>query len=106
MRRRTAVVAFALVAAGCALAARDHPCWPFLAHQYRARLPPELVRRLARERGAHKVVRGRRAPVGFYWRPERAAGPFDEVRTVWAGYELAQCERAGPPGGAALPPRR
>ena len=83
--------------AGCALAARDHACWPFLAHQYQGHLPGDLTRRLARERGTRRQVGTFRAPSGWYWR-RRGHPSYDvtEIRTLMGDYELARCPNAIP----------
>jgi hypothetical protein len=109
MRPGRCVVVLLALAAGCSLAARDHACWPYLQHQYRGHVPPDLVRTLAHEHGTRKQVRDFKAPVGWYWR--RASGSLDleDVRRVSGGYELRRCPVAAlQPSwqGAALPRRR
>src|SRR5581483_10694888 len=69
--RAAAATAIVLLLGGCALRARDHPCWPFLAHLYHDRVPKDVVRALARDRDARRTVRGARAPTGAYWRRRR-----------------------------------
>jgi hypothetical protein len=99
----------ALAVAGCGLVAREHACWPFLAHQYNGHVPSEAVHLLAHEHGTRKTVGAYRAPSGYYWR-RRGAGTLDlqDVRTVMGKYELARCpytisSAARPP---ATPPTR
>jgi hypothetical protein len=94
---RLARAALALLAGGCALAARNHACYPYLAHRHGGDVPAELARALAREGDTQRRVERYRAPVGYYWRPRRG-GSLDlgTVRTVVGDYELAPC-----PGGVA-----
>ncbi len=98
---RSAVAALvALVTAGCALAARDHPCYPYLVDRYHGTVPRAVVTLLAHERGARRTVRSQRAPSGWYW---RRAGPrsldVGEIRTLADGHELVPC-----PGVPVTPP--
>jgi hypothetical protein len=84
----------ALLAAstGCALLARDHPCWPWLEHRFEGQVPPAVVRQLAREPRARRRVGRHRAPAGFYYHPARPPtldGPL--VHEVTDGWELAPC---------------
>ncbi len=100
MPRRALVVALALAATGCALAAREHPCWAYLDHQYQGHVPAELSHRLARERGTRRTVGKYRAPTGWYWRHRHASADVTDVRTVVGDWELTHCPVLGPP---ALP---
>jgi len=90
--RHALTIALAVGTATCALAARDHACYPYLAHQYRGELPRDLVRTLARERGTRRSVARHRAPTGYYWRGRRQPTlDVGEIRTVVGDYELARC---------------
>ena len=96
-------------AAGCALAAHDHACWPFLAHQYHGHVPADVVRTLAREHGTRKQVGRYHAPSGFYWRKHRSSTlDVHDIRTVLGDYEMARCPnallKADASGAPALPP--
>ena len=103
--RVAALLALCTAAAGCALAARDHACWPYLAHQFHSRLPPEVTRILAHEHGTLKEVRRFHAPRGYYWRRRGTPAPdVREVRTFMGDYELARCPSAIIPGDDANPP--
>jgi hypothetical protein len=86
----------AVVAGGCSLAARRHPCWAFLQHRYQGHLPSDFVRALARECGAVREIGRWRAPTGYYWRRERPASlDLRDVRTINDGHELAPCPAPG-----------
>ncbi|HZP42799.1 MAG TPA: hypothetical protein VFD84_14990 [Candidatus Binatia bacterium] len=98
--RAAAATAIVLLLGGCALRARDHPCWPFLAHLYHDRVPKDVVRALARDRDARRTVRGARAPTGAYWRRRRPPGDAAEVHTLIDGWELVPC-----PGVRVAAPR-
>ena len=95
-----------VVVTGCAFAARDHACYPYLEHRIGGPPPPVMMRTLASERGTRKEVAHHRAPPGYYWR-RRHGGTLDvtDVHSVTGGYELAQCPAVGS-GGAALPQAR
>ena len=104
MSGRAVVLLCVSLCGGCALAARDHACWPFLAHQYQGHVPADLTGRLARERGTRRQVGTYRAPSGYYWR-RRGRPSFDlrEIRTIMGDYELSRCPNAivtRAPGGA------
>ena len=109
--RATLPLLATLAGTGCALAARDHACWPFLAHQYGGHVPAELSKRLAHESGTRRQVGTYRAPVGYYWR-RRQAPSLDvrQVRTLMGDYELAACPNAvlprAPVTSPPLPPPR
>jgi hypothetical protein len=99
--RVLALVAVLGLDAGCALRARQHPCWAYLAKAYGDRVPPGLVDQLARESDARKQVARLRAPAGYYWRRITARPPvLDPPRTAAGDHELVPCP--GRPGG---PPR-
>jgi hypothetical protein len=95
---------------GCALMARDHACYAYLAHQYQGHVPGSVVRELAGERGTRRQVGAMRAPAGLYWRRQRAATlDLNDIRTRLGDYELARCPglmpAAGTPAGPlVLPP--
>jgi hypothetical protein len=93
-----ALVAFAAV--GCGLRARNHPCYPFLDHHFHGHVPKEVLKELAHDRGAMRVVHGHRSPIGAYWRRRRSSGDQAGVHEVMGDYELAPC-----PGLHILPPR-
>jgi len=83
------------VLAGCTLLARDHACYPFLAHQLGGHVPNDVLRTLAHERGTRKQVGRQRAPMGYYFRRRGTPAPaVIEVRTAMGGYELARCPEA------------
>ena len=106
MLRRAALVLLATVCgSGCALAARDHACWPFLDHQYHGHVPADLTRTLARERGTRRQIGTTRAPIGYYWRHRRTASlDVGDIRTLMGDYELAACPNGVVRGAPALPP--
>lgn len=87
---RVVLVSTLLALTCCTLAAHDHACYPFVAHQLRGHVPESLLRTLARERGTRKQVGRYRAPVGYYLRPRRAP-PAVDTWTVVDKYELARC---------------
>src|SRR5437764_6953837 len=97
---RALVLVAMLGGTGCAVLARDHACWPFVARQYRGQVPAAVSRRLARERGTRREVGNSPAPNGWYWRRRHAASlDVTDVRRVSGDWELAPCP--GPP--PALP---
>ena len=104
MRALAVVLVGSLCATGCALVARDHACWPFVAHQYEqygAPVPAEVTHRLAHEHGTRKQVGASRAPLGWYWRRRKPPSlDVTDVRTISGDWELAPC-----PGPPALPRR-
>ena len=82
----------ALLAGGCSLAARQHPCWAYAKHQFGGTVPPAVVRLLAHDKGARREVARHRAPTGYYWRQVRREGvDLREIHTVLADHELAAC---------------
>jgi hypothetical protein len=106
---RVGLALVALGAAGCTLAARDHACWPLLAHQYHGHVPDEVVRALAREHGTRKQVGPYHAPAGYYWRKRRPSTlDVHDIRTLMGDYEMARCPnalvKAEDSGVPALPP--
>jgi hypothetical protein len=91
-------VAVGVALAGCSFLARDHPCWPYLADRFGGKVPPEIVRRLAFERGARRRNGRWKAPTGFYWRkaePVEDDEPGVVAREIQGDRELVPC-----PGGA------
>lgn len=89
---RTACVTIVVfLAAGCGLRARNHPCYPYLAHLYGDRIPRDVSKELAHDRGAVREVRRQRAPIGAYWRRRRPPGDQVEVHQVIGDHELAPC---------------
>ena len=108
----------ALSLSGCALAARDHPCWPYVEHLFAGDVPSDVVKQLAHEHGVKREVQGHRAPTGSYWQPRKIAGRSSDPL---AGWQLARCpapsapprpkvqgeeeEPAGPRRPQAPPPR-
>jgi len=99
-------VLLACGAAGCALVAREHACWPFLAHQYHDQVPAELVHTLAHEHGTRRRVGRYPAPSGYYWRRHRGERlDVQDIRTLVGDYELARCPNAIVPD-ATLPRTR
>jgi len=99
MRRRALVVALAGGLAGCGLAARSHPCWPYVQHVWQGRVPATVVKQLASEHGAVRSIRGMRPPTGYYWRPApKRSLDLHDAGVVADGHKLAAC-----PGTAGAP---
>jgi len=93
------LVLMLLACTRCTLAARDHACYPFVAHQMGGHIPPSVLRTLAHERGTRKRVGRNQAPIGYYFRPRSASTlAISDIRTVIGDYELARC-----PAGNATP---
>lgn len=89
---RGALLALVAGAAGCGLVARQHPCWDYTAHQLQGHVPGPVVSLLAHDRGAERVVRGNRAPAGYYWRKIVQADPdLGHMRQYLDGHELTEC---------------
>jgi len=90
--RTVATMMAAFLFAGCsALRARDHPCYPFIAHEYHDRIPADVMKQLAHDPGARKVIGHDRAPIGAYWRRRRKPGKLFELHQVIGDYELTPC---------------
>ena len=82
----------------CSLLARQHPCWNYVAQHLKGQVPGDLTRALAWERGAERVLRGNRAPSGYYWK--RGTTPtldLNHRRQLFQGHELTACPAASEP---------
>ena len=104
--RRRALLGLVAGSMGCSVVARQHPCWDYASHRLQGQVPGSLVSRLARERGAERIVRGNRAPVGYYWRRIDAVEPdMRHMRQYVDGHELTACPVAvtDPKAAAASP---
>lgn len=82
----------------CGLMARQHPCWNYVAQHMNGQVPSEITHTLAWERGAERIVRGNRAPMGFYWK-QRTEGTLELTyrRQYIGGHELTACPAASAP---------
>lgn len=85
------------VIAGCTLLARDHACYPFVAHRLEGHIPKPVLQTLARERGTTRSVGRYRAPLGYYLRPRTNPPPLVRGKNDLARYELLPCPRVTPP---------
>ena len=78
--------------------ARDHPCYPYLAHRYHGAIPKDVVGKLAHEHGARRQVGSYKAPTGSYWRVRQGSLDLRDIRTVLHDHELVSC-----PGAPIIP---
>lgn len=96
--RRALLFAGIVLASGCSLLARDHPCYPYLEHHYHGTIPKDVVGALAHEHGARREMGHYRAPTGFYWRLRKGSLDLYNLRTVMRDHELVAC-----PGAPIVP---
>ena len=97
-RVRALLLAGLALAGGCSLMARDHPCYPYLAHHYHDGIPKDVVGTLAHEHGARRQVGRYKAPTGFYWRVRQGSLDLRDMRMVLDDHELVAC-----PGAPIVP---
>jgi hypothetical protein len=84
--------------AGCSVIARQHPCWDYVAHHLKGDVPSDVARQMAWDRGATRVVRGTRAPMGYYWkRGTTDTHDLNHRRQYLQGHELTACPAASAP---------
>ena len=81
-----------LLVTGCALAARDHACYPYVEREFKGQVPPDVIRWMAHEHRTRKEVARYRAPVGYYLRRRgSAASELDHISKTIGDYEVARC---------------
>lgn len=85
------VIAALSVLTSCGMVARQHPCWDYVAEHLHGTVPSDLVSQMAWERGAEKKLRGKRAPVGYYWKRMGETLDLQHRRQYMAGHELTPC---------------
>ena len=99
-----ATVVVLLLVTGCALAARDHACYPYVQREFKGQVPPDVMHWMAHEHRTRKEVDHYRAPVGYYLRRRGSrASEMDRIGKTIGDYEVARCPSPAAPLEAKSP---